>query len=99
MSLTLKVEQMLVGAGLVVFFDDHPAQWHAAAKKTHTFIVSQFPSGATIRRDDIALALVPVLEVHEGLSAFLQEKKLTQKYWIRHFADLIVDRAWASIIQ
>jgi hypothetical protein len=96
-SLTLKVEQELVGVGLVAFFDEKPARWHTLAHKTHAFMASQFPDGATIRRDDVATTLVPLLEVNEALGAYLQEHKLKQKYWFRHFADLIVDRAWEAI--
>jgi hypothetical protein len=96
-SLTLRVEQMLVAAGLVGFFDEKPAPWHKLAKETRGFVVSHFPDGATVRPDDVAGALVPLLEVHEALGAYLQEHKLTQKYWIRYFADLIVDRSWSTI--
>lgn len=97
MSLTLKVEQRLTNAGLVAFFDAHPAQWHAVAAKTHDFLRAEFPTGSTLRRDDVALGLVPVLEVNEALGAYLQEHKLNQKYWFKDFADLIVDRAWDGI--
>ena len=99
MSLTVRVEQMLTDAGLVTFFDEHPAQWHSVANRAHTFVESLFPDGATIRRDDVAQTMVPVLEVNEDLRTYLQSKKLTQKYWFRYFADLIVDRAWEGIQQ
>lgn len=97
MSLTLKVEQSLMAVGLVEFFDEDPNPWHDLARETKEFVEGHFPDGATIRRDDVAVALVPLLEVHEDLGRCLQEKKLTQKYWVRYFADLIVDRTWASI--
>jgi hypothetical protein len=97
MSLTLKVEQALLSAGLVEFFDDEPARWNTLARETHGFVKLHFPKGATIRPDDVAVALIPLLEVHEPLGKYLQANKLTQKYWIRNFADLIVDRTWATI--
>ena len=97
MSLTLKVENMLVAVKLVEFFDDEPVPWLTVARATYQFLVLQFPKGATIRRDDVAIALIPLLEVHKGLGSHLLANKLTQKYWIRNFADLIVDRAWATI--
>lgn len=97
MSLTLRVEQRITAVGLVTFFDSKPAAWHKLADETYGFVRSHFPSGATIRPDDVAVALVPLLEVHEVLGAYLRENKLTQKYWIRDYADLIVDRAWPTI--
>ena len=97
MSLTLKAEQMLIAVGLVEFFDDDPDSWRTLAKETYGFVVLHFGSDAVVRRDDVAGVLVPLLEVNEPLGACLQEKKLKQRYWIAHFADLILDRSWDTI--
>ena|SRR6266446_5770476 len=99
MSLTLKAEQKLIAVGLVEFYDDNPNPWQTLARKTYTFMKSQFPSGATVRRDDVAEAMVTLLQVNESLEAFLQENKLKQLYWIRYFADLVLDRTWKTIKQ
>jgi hypothetical protein len=96
-SLTLKAEQMLASAGLIEFYQKDSVRWDRAAKETFTFLKGNFPKGGTIRCDDVAVALLPLLEVSEELGAFLQAEKLTQRYWIRHFADLILDRAWPKI--
>jgi hypothetical protein len=56
-----------------------------------------FPDNAAIRRDDVAKAMVPVLEVNQKLTNYLKEEKIRGKYWIRDFADLIVDRTWDAI--
>ena len=97
MSLTLKAEQMLIAAGLIEFYEKDAVTWNRSAKETFAFLEANFPKNGTIRRDDVAVALMPLLEVNEQLGAFLQAEKLTQRYWIRHFADLILDRAWAKI--
>ena len=41
--------------------------------------------------------MVPLLEVHSKLTTFLATKKLREKYWIRDFGDLVLDRAWKAI--
>ena len=97
MALTLAKEQRLEKVGLVDLFTDHQADWKAAAKSTRDFIKGGFPKGATIRRDDVAKALEPILEVNERLRTKLSEKKLTEKYWVSYFTDLIIDRVWDQI--
>lgn len=97
MSLTLEVEQRLEKATLVALFTDHEADWRAAAQNAVDFIRSNFPAGSTIRPDDVAKALKPVIEVNERLKKRLLDKKLTQKYWVSDFADLIIERAWDII--
>jgi hypothetical protein len=97
MSLTFKVEQRLIAVELVTFFDKGATKWRKVAKETYDFVQKHFPKGATIRPDDVAVALIPLLEVEEELGAFLQLNKLQQQYWYRYFADLIVDRCWPSI--
>ncbi|HKV99043.1 MAG TPA: hypothetical protein VJN96_04425 [Vicinamibacterales bacterium] len=97
MSLTLKIEQALESAGLVQFFNDDAHRWTKVARETYAFLKAQYPKGGAIRADDVAIVLVPTLEVNEALRNFLEANKLTQKYWFRSFADLILDRAWPSI--
>lgn len=97
MALTLEAEQRLERVKLTGFYNLKKATWKKLAKETHAFIKRNFPDGATIRRDDVSKALVPLLEVHEGLRDYLNRKKLKQKYWVGDFTDLIVDRVWRAI--
>jgi hypothetical protein len=97
MALTLEAEQRLESVGLVALFDDDREAWLDAAKQTKAFIKSNFPEGSLIRRDDVAKALIPVLEVNEVLKASLNVNKLRGKFWIKDFADLIIDRTWNDL--
>jgi hypothetical protein len=97
MALTLVAEQRLTKAGLVDLFDQNQAAYTAAAKSTADFIKGNFPAGATIRPDDVSKALYPVIEVNELLKTTLSAKKLTEKYWVQFFTDLIIDRVWDQI--
>jgi hypothetical protein len=67
MALTLEAEQRLESVGLVALYDQHRADWLVAATETMDFIANGFPAGSKIRRDDVAKALVPILEVNETL--------------------------------
>ena len=87
MALTLEAEQRLADVGLVGLFDGD----------TKAFIAGNFPQGSRIRRDDVAKGLIPILEVHEVLKDALSEKKLRGKFWIKDFADLIIDKTWDEL--
>ena len=97
MALTLEAEQRLESVGLVRLFTEHEDLWLQAAKETKAFIAGNFPKGALIRRDDVAKALIPILEVNEILRDELDENKLRQKFWIKNFADLIIDKTWDKL--
>ena len=97
MALTLEAEQRLQDVGLVGLFDTDKAVWLDAAKQTKAFIKSNFPAGSLIRRDDVSKGLIPVLEVNEVLKEALNTNKLRGKFWIRDFADLIIDRTWDDL--
>jgi hypothetical protein len=86
-------------AGVIAFFEQNEEQWTATVRATRAFMKKEFPAGAPIRRDDVAKGLYPVLEVHEGFKDFRNEKKLRGKFWVRDFADLLIDRKWDAIIQ
>jgi hypothetical protein len=97
MALTLEAEQRLETVSLVGLYTEHSAVWLNAAKETKEFIASNFPEGAKIRRDDVAKGLIPVLEVNETLKDKLNESKLRGRFWIKDFADLIIDRTWNEL--
>lgn len=97
MALTLEAEQRLETVSLIGLYGQHAGVWLKAAKETKAFIAGNFPVGSKIRRDDVAKGLIPVLEVNETLKDKLSESKLRGKFWIKDFADLIIDRTWEKL--
>jgi hypothetical protein len=98
MGLTLYWEQRLDGVGFVDFLDENRDAWLTASRDALQYTRERFPNDSTIRRDDVAQFLVPVIEVDEIFKNHLDTNKLTQKYWAKHFADLVIDRVWDEII-
>jgi hypothetical protein len=98
MALTLEAEQRMSDVGLVAFVAGDEAAWLATVQATKDFVAGNFPVGALIRHDDVAKALIPILEVHEGFKTFRETAKLRGKFWIKDFADLLTDRTWDSLI-
>jgi hypothetical protein len=97
MALTLETDQRLAAVGLTAFFDKGANAWRGLAGDTMAFVAGHFPKGAKVRCDDVAKELVPILEVHAQFRDYLDEHKLRGKFWIRDFADLIIDRTWDEI--
>jgi hypothetical protein len=99
MALTLEAEQRLEKVGLIQLFEDDRERWQLMAKESYDFNAKNFPEGKIVRRDDVAKMLVPLLEIDNDLLDYLGTEKLKQKYWIRDFCDLILDRTWGAIAQ
>ena len=97
MALTLEVQQRLQSVNLASLFDKNKAQWERLARQSYQFIAKGFPEGVLVHPDDVAKALVPLLEVNKEFTDYLAANKLKQKYWIRDFCDFILDRCWGKL--
>jgi hypothetical protein len=97
MALTLEAEQRMDDVGLVGFYQGSQAAWLATVQATKNFVRGNFPAGSLIRRDDVAKGLIPILEVHEEFKEYRNVHKLRGKFWIKDFADLLIDRTWDNL--
>lgn len=97
MALTLEAEQRLTDVGLAKFYEDDAGNWLNTVRETKKFVKGNFPAHSLIRRDDVAKALTPLLEVHEGFKDFRNAQKLRGKFWIKDFADLLIDKTWDDL--
>lgn len=97
MALTLEAEQRLGDVGLVGLYVSDEAAWRGTVQATKNFVRGNFPAGSLIRRDDVAKGLIPILEVHEAFKEFRDVQKLRGKFWIRDFADLLIDKTWDQL--
>lgn len=96
MALTQEIDQKLERAGLIAYFTANQAAWQANVQDAYDYTKKAF-SGAKIRPDDVAKTLRPVVEIDKALRRTLDQKKLSQKYWIDYFNFLVIDRAWDSL--
>lgn len=97
MALTLEAEQLLQKVGLVQFFEQNETRYRGFVARAYNYVVEGFPTGAIVRRDDVAKALLPMLEVDPGLLTYLAARKLKEKYWRKDFGDLILDQCWLAV--
>lgn len=96
MALTLEKAQRLERVGLAGYFSRHETAWTATAKDAYDYIKKGF-AGQPVRPDDVVPPLISVAEIDSNLRTFLAEKKLSQKYWIKDFAEFVLDRTWPTI--
>lgn len=97
MALTRESEQRLRKGGLIQFFEEDRAPWIRMAQRTYRFLREDYPENVPVRSDDVAQSLVLILATNETLTARLDARKLTGKFWIKFFAELIVEREWNQI--
>lgn len=98
MGMTAQMEMNLSDAGLIDFYNDNLDAFRAVAERAYEFTrMNVEPTGLTLRKDDVAVNLVPALQINEALRACLAAKKLRPKYWYAWFADLILDRLWKEL--
>ena len=98
MALTLETEIRLKRVGLIDFYKDFNSEWFELTRHCFNFCSENFPGHSQIREDDVAKELIHLLEINEHFMDALSERKLNQKYWIRDFCDLIIDRTWPQIV-
>lgn len=97
MALTLEAEQRMDDVGLVGLYAANQPAWQGTVQATKNFVSGNFPANSLIRRDDVAKGLIPILEVHEDFKQFRNDHKLRGKFWIKDFADLLIDRTWDNL--
>jgi hypothetical protein len=98
MGLTATKSMRLEDAGLVDLLNQHIKLWRSLAQNAYNYVAGGLSdSGEPVRRDDLVLPLIPVLEVTAEIRECLAEGRLRQKYWYEWFAELIVDRLWAEL--
>lgn len=97
MALTLADELRMRDVGLVDFYEQDKESWRAMVRDARRYMHAGFPADTPVRPDDVAKALMPLLEVDNSFIDFRNGKKLRQKLWIRIFADLLIDRTLDSI--
>ncbi|HEU5476224.1 MAG TPA: hypothetical protein VFU64_00150 [Gaiellaceae bacterium] len=98
MALTAAKVKDLEDAGFDELFDDHHALWEAKAVEAYRYARNLVtPTGEPVRPDDVIELLVPALVLAEELRNFLEQNRLTQKYWRQYFGEYILDRLWDDL--
>ncbi len=93
MALTEAVRLRLEGIGFEKLFADNEAKWHKMADEARHLMAGQVQGGEPTV-DDIKKILEPMLELDPDLRKFLEQNRLTQKYWVGHFTDYVLHKVY-----
>ena len=98
MALTAAKVKDLEDKGFDDLFDEHRELWEAKAKEAYRYAKNLVtPTGERVRPDDVIELLVPALVLAQELRNFLEDGRLTQKYWREYFGEYILDRLWDDL--
>jgi hypothetical protein len=97
-ALTAAKVKDLQDRGFLTLFADHGVLWEAKATQAYAYAQKLVTaSGQPVRPDDVLPLLVPALILTEELRTFLEDNRLTQKYWRDYFAEFIIDTLWKDL--
>jgi hypothetical protein len=100
MALTAAKVQALNDKGFMDLFNQHRELWETRTREafdaTKIFVSA---AGLPVRPDDVIDLLVPALELSTEFRAFLDEKRLRQKYWRTRFGELLIDEFWTELTE
>jgi hypothetical protein len=98
MALTAAKVKDLEDKGFPALFDDYRDLWETKAREAYAYAESLVdPTGEPVRPDDVLELLVPALVLAEEFRDFLEEGRLTQKYWRTYFGEFILDQLWDDL--
>jgi hypothetical protein len=98
MALTAEEYQVLVNAGLTDFFKKNRKFFKEMAVRAYGYAKESVAEAKLpVRPDDVAEPLVTALKISPSLTNFLASAKLGQKYWVRYFANLVIDQLWEDL--
>jgi hypothetical protein len=84
--------------GFIELFEEHRALWETKAEEAYSYAENFVaPAGEPVRPDDVLPLLVPALVLAKELREFLDDKRLTQKYWRDYFGEFILDSLWEDL--
>jgi hypothetical protein len=97
-ALTAAKAKDLEDKGFLALFAKHKALWEEKAKEAYDYATTLVAgTGEPVRPDDVLELLVPALVLVKEFREFLEDGRLTQKYWRTYFGEYILDQLWGDL--
>lgn len=74
-------------------YTDHKAVWDGLVTAARNHAQQYITNNAPPRPDDIALALIPMLEVNDVLREHQDLNRAKPRRWVQYFAEYVIDQA------
>ena len=98
MALTAAKVRDLEDRGFPRLYEEHRGLWKTKAREAYAYAKALVgPTGEPVRPDDVLELLVPALVISKEFRRFLDDSRLTQKYWRTYFGEYILDRLWQDL--
>jgi allophanate hydrolase subunit 2 len=91
MSIDTDKLHKLKGKGFFELYSLNPAKWKEMVDNAATYAKSCVGEGEAVKDGDVISVVENAIKISKDFENHLTKKKLTQKYWIRWFAEYIVD--------
>ena len=93
MALTEKKIQDLGDKDFDKLYDNKKAAWTALAKTAQKHAKENICGGKEPRPDDVAKALIPMMEINEALRNHQEDNKARGKRYIEWFVEYVIDKS------
>ena len=98
MALTLEIEHLLKSKKFDELYNRRKVKWDEMAANAKSYTETCIAEDEKVRPGDIAENLQNAIKIDPDFEAYLSQKKLIQKYWVRHFSDYILDQLYPAAI-
>jgi hypothetical protein len=94
MSLDTHKLHKLNGKGFDKLYSDHKPKWNKMVEKAVDSVRACIAHGETIKAGDVVAALEHGIKISKEFENHLGVKKLTQQYWVRWYAEYVVEQIY-----
>jgi hypothetical protein len=94
MSLDTYWLHRLTGKGFDKLYADHKEKWKKVVGKSVESVRACIGEGPPIKSGDVVAATEHGIKISKEFEKHLESKKLTQQFWVRQFAEYIVEQIY-----
>lgn len=94
MSLDTHKLHKLTGKGFHDLYSAHKVKWNKMVKKAVESVRECIAPGERVKAGDVVAALEHGVKISKEFENHLGVKKLTQQYWVRWFAEYVVEQIY-----
>ena len=94
MSLDTYKLHRLLGKGFDKLYTEHAQKWNKMVEKAVESVRACVAQGEAIKAGDVVAAVEHGIKISKEFDNHLTAKKLTQQYWVKWFAEYIVEQIY-----
>ena len=84
----------LKSKGFDELYEKHPDKWQEMVRTARDYSSTCVQQGEKVRVGDVVAVVQNAIKIDPEFEAYLNKKKLTQKFWISWYAEYILERTF-----